>query len=332
MGIRLKDNLNSSYIGAAQKLYSKKARQKIVAYVESYEDIAFWRSLLGEFENDEYYFQIMLPSATSLAKGKKMALMNVLDVTELGKYMIACVDSDYDYLLQGATHVSRKVNKSPYVFQTYTYAIENYHCYAEGLHEVCVQSTLNDRHLVDFPEFMQEYSRIAYPLFLWSIYFYRIRELSVFSMMDFCSYVHIHNVNLQNLNRCLHDMQRKVEHKLDELHRRFPRALPIIEGMKQELKTLGVTPDTTYLFIQGHHIMDNVVMKLITPVCTALRRERELEIKELAEHNTQFRNELTCYENSQCSVELMLRRNTNYKDSFLYKRLEKDVQDFLDNL
>ena len=33
--------------------------------------------------------------------------------------------------------------------------------------------------------------------------------------------------------------------------------------------------------MQGHHVMDNVVMKLLIPVCTVLRREREQEIKRL---------------------------------------------------
>lgn len=62
-----------------------------MAYVESYDDIAFWRTLLAEFENEERYFQVMLPSATSLAKGKKMVLMNTLNTTELGRSLIACV-------------------------------------------------------------------------------------------------------------------------------------------------------------------------------------------------------------------------------------------------
>lgn len=97
MAISLKDNLTSSYFNAAHKLYSKKARRRIVAYVESYDDVAFWRTLLEEFEDEEHYFQVMLPSATSLAKGKKMVLMNTLNTAELGKSLIACVDSDYDF-------------------------------------------------------------------------------------------------------------------------------------------------------------------------------------------------------------------------------------------
>mgnify|MGYP000565015819 CR=1 FL=1 len=45
-------------------------------------------------------FEVMLPSKTTLAKGKKSVLMNELG-PQLGQNMIACVDSDYDYLLQG---------------------------------------------------------------------------------------------------------------------------------------------------------------------------------------------------------------------------------------
>ena len=87
-----------------------------MAYVESYDDIAFWRTLLEEFEDDEHYFQVMLPSATSLAKGKKMVLMNTLNTAELGRSLIACVDSDYDFLLQGATNTSRKTTIGTGIF------------------------------------------------------------------------------------------------------------------------------------------------------------------------------------------------------------------------
>ena len=71
MATSLRDNLTSSYFNAAHKLYPKKARRRIIAYVESYDDIAFWRTLLAEFENEERYFQVMLPSATSLQRARK---------------------------------------------------------------------------------------------------------------------------------------------------------------------------------------------------------------------------------------------------------------------
>ena len=54
-------------------------------------------------------------------------------------------------------------------------------------------------------------------------------------------------------------------------------------------------------------------------VCTVLRREREQEIKRLAEHNEQFRNERTGYENSQVNVSVMLKKNSGYKNLYLYQ-------------
>ena len=54
MAKSLRDNLTSSYFNAAHKLYPKKARRRIIAYVESYDDIAFWRTLLEEFEDDKH--------------------------------------------------------------------------------------------------------------------------------------------------------------------------------------------------------------------------------------------------------------------------------------
>ena len=210
MSLTLRHNLTSAYLDAATRLSPRKKRRRIVAYVESYDDVAFWRTLLSEFEDEEHYFQVMLPSQTSLSKGKKVVLLNTLNANELGRSLIACVDSDYDFLMQGATALSRYVNGNPYVLQTYTYAIENYLCYAESLHEVCVQATLNDRQIVDFPEFMRRYSRIAYPLFLWNIWFYRRHDNKTFPMYEFNACVRLQDVNLQQPYQCLEEMRQEL--------------------------------------------------------------------------------------------------------------------------
>lgn len=39
MSKRLRDNISSAYFEAANRLNSKSARRKIVAYVESYDDV-----------------------------------------------------------------------------------------------------------------------------------------------------------------------------------------------------------------------------------------------------------------------------------------------------
>lgn len=332
MAKRLNDNITSSYFSAAQKLYSRKARRKIIAYVESYEDISFWKELLAEFETDERYFQVMLPSATTLTKGKKMVLLNTLNTDELGKSLIACVDSDYDFLMQGITELSRKINTNKYIFQTYTYAIENYQCYAESLHNVIVQATLNDRYMVDFSNFLRRYSEITYPLFLWSVWFYRNRNTHTFPMYDFNLVASLRGVRTKNFYNSLDEMEKRVHAKLSELEGKFPDNKGKVMDLGVELSQLGLTPETTYLYIQGHHIMDNVVMKLLNPICTVLRRQREQEIKRLASHNEQYHNELTAYQNSQQSVNAILKRNANYKGLYLYQWLRNDLKKFVEGL
>ena len=330
MAKRLSENLTSLYLGAAQKLKSKTARKKIVAYVESYDDIFFWRTVLDEFEDEHCYFEIMLPSRSTLGKGKKLVLMNRLG-PQLGNYMIACVDADYDYLMQDATQTSRLVNRNPYVFHTYVYAIENYQCYAESLHRVCVMATLNDRQVVDFEGFTREYSRIIWPLFVWSVWVYRNDRYRDFTLSEFGTTVSFNELNVYHPELTLDYVRRKVNRKMSWLQRHFPEARKGYGPLKAELLQLGVTPETTYLYIQGHTLFDNVVSPLLTPVCILLRKEREREIKKLAEHEIQRQNELSCYQHSQNSVEEMLKKNVGFKNAPPYQQLRRDPAKLVEN-
>ncbi len=331
MAKRLSENLTSLYLGAAQRLKPKTARRKIVVYVESYDDVFFWRTVLDDFEDDSRYFEIMLPSRSTLGKGKKLVLTNKLG-PQLGNYMIACVDADYDYLLQGATPTSRLINKNPFVFHTYAYAIENYQCYAATLHRVCVMATLNDRQIVDFESFMQEYSQIIWPLFVWSVWVYRWNHYREFTLTEFGNHVSFSDINVYHPEQTLELVRRRVNRKIAWLQRHFPQAKKDYEMLKAELLDLGVTPETTYLYIQGHTLFDNVISPLLDPVCILLRKEREREIRNLAEHDTQRQNELSCYQHSQNSVEDMLRKNVGFKDAPPYKLLERDIRRLLDRM
>lgn len=321
---RLQDHLSSVYFESANKLRSKKLKKRIVAYVESYDDVFFWRSILKKFENDEFYFEVMLPSRTSLSRGKKSALMNMLG-PRLGDYMIACVDADYDWLLQGATEMSRIVCTNPYVIHTYTYAIENYQCYAPNLHTICVMSTLNDRVMVDLNAFMTEYSRIIWPLFVWNIWCYRYEVYKDFTISDFCDVVTFHDVNPYHPENTLQYVRNRVNKKIAWLQHKFPEGKKTYAPLRTELLEMGLTPETTYLFMQGHSVFENVVMPLLTPVCILLRKEREREINKLAEHEIQRQNELACYQHSQAPVDDMLRKSTGFRTSKPYEWLSADI-------
>ena len=330
MPSRLKDNLNSKYFEAANSLTSKKARRRIVAYVESYDDIYFWRTVLSEFEDDKRFFEVMLPSKGNLTRGKKSVLMNFLEGEPLGRDMIACVDADYDYLVQGRTHQSKKVLESPYIFHTYVYAIENFQCYAPSLHNVCVSVTLNDHRIFDFREYFSLFSEALFPLFVWSIMFYRNGNYPKFSITDLNRIADPGGFNVYNPEPSLANVRRKVRTKINDLQRQFPDAKEEYLATKESLKALGVTPQTTYLYIQGHHLFDTVVSPMLSKVCNLLRQERQNEIYHASAHKTQKRNEMSCYENSLQDIKVMLKKNTGYMSSEPFRRIQEDIRNYLD--
>lgn len=331
MGKRLSDHLNSSYFSAANRLRSKEAKREIIAYVESYDDIIFWRNVLSECETDRCVFKVMLPSRDRLTKGKKSVLMNELG-SQLGRSMIACVDADYDYLMQDASNFSEAFNRNPYIFHTYVYAIENFQCYAKSLHEVCVMATLNDENIFDFEAFLKDYSAIIYPLFVWSVWMYRHHLYKYFSLMDFCNIVGIERFNYYRPEEALERLSHRINQKVSKLQRQFPEAKKDYTCLKEDLNRLGVNRNNTYLYMQGHSLMDNVVMVLLEPVCRVLRHRREVEINRLAEHATQRQNELSCYDNSLLDLNSVLRRNFNFRTCEAYHQMVDRIHQFVDDL
>ena len=328
---KLQDNLTSRYIASANKLKPRNARKKIVAYVESYDDVFFWRSVLQEYETEKFYFEVVLPSRTTLCRGKKSALMNQLG-PGLGEYMIACVDADYDWLMQGASEVSRLLCTSPYVIHTYVYAIENFQCYAPSLHTTCVMSTLNDRQVMNFEAFLQEYSEIIWPLFVWNIWAYRYGFYKQFSMAHFADVVTFRDLNVFRPAATLDFVRRKVNKKIGWLQNIFPEGRSTYAPLRQELLDLGLTPETTYLYMQGHTLFENVVLPMLNQVCGVLRREREREINELAVHETQKQNELSSYQHSQSPVDVMLRKGTGFKESMPYQLVRADIMRLMEDV
>ena len=325
MANRLKDNLNSQYFEAANRLKSKQARRRIVAYVESYDDIYFWRTVLSPFENDERYFEVMLPSHQKLERGKKSVLMNFVG-DRVGPDMIACVDADFDYLLQGATPQSKKVLESPYVFHTYAYAIENLQCYAPSLHETCVAVTLNDHRIFDFEEYLRLYSDAIFPLFVWSVWFYRTGRHNQFSLTDFGRIVDPGGFNVLEPQHSIDHLRKKVAVKVRQLQAEFPDNKEEFLKTKESIKALGVTALTTYLYIQGHHLFDNVVVPILNKVCNRLRQERQEEIARTARHHMQKRNEMSCYEHSLQDIRQALKKNTGYQQSPPFLRIRQDLE------
>ena len=330
MAKRLTDNINSQYFEAINKMTPKKARRRIVVYVESYDDVFFWRSVLGRYEDDKLTFDIMLPSRNLyLDRGKKAAISNMLK--GVGRDMIACVDADYDYILQGATEMSRQMLENPYIFHTYAYAIENFQCYAKGLHETCVMVTLNDHRIFNFERFLQSYSQTIWPLFVWHVVFLQRRKMTMhFDMCEFNKVVVLPSVRIQNPKWAIEYLSKKVRAKMFQLERRFPKLKDALPETERMLRDLGINDNNTYLYIQGHHLFDLVVSPVVQTVCDILRNEQENDIRDRAVHSEQARTEIACYENSLGKVKMMMKKNTYYQFSPEFQKILADVERYLE--
>lgn len=320
--------LNSSYIAAANRLEGRNAPVRIVAYVESYDDVFFWNQLLGEVEDEireetgrRVRFEVMLPGRNSLCRGKKMALNH-----KLGPNMVACVDADYDYLEQGATPVSQFLCTSPYVLHTMVYAIENFQCYAPTLQRVCVMATVNDHEIFDFTRFMEDYSQVIHRLFVWSVWAYTYGRHKLFPLSDFADTVSLDRFNLSHPDKALLTLRQRCNRRMNLLQRQFPEGKRTYKPLYERLEALGVTPSTTYLYMRGHDLLDHVVGPILDAVCTRLRRERESEIMRLAVHETQKRNELSAYQHSCAPWQEMLRKHDFFRRAPLYRQIVERAQ------
>ena len=240
--------------------------------------------------------------------------------------MIACVDDDYDYLMQGATEASRTLLHTPYVFHTFAYSIENLQCYAAGLHNVCVMVTLNDHRVFDFEMFMRVYSVTVWPLFCWSVALYRADRFDAMTITDMDKVISIAKPSLYNIDNILERVGHKVKNRISLLRKNHPDIASTIPRVESSLVELGVTPETTYLYLHGHHLFEKVVVPVVDCVCSYLVREREEEIHRQAVHRVQMNNELSCYANSLESITSMMKKNVTYVTSPVYQHIAAQLQ------
>ncbi|MFI3263368.1 MAG: DUF4435 domain-containing protein [Rikenellaceae bacterium] len=327
---KLVHNINSAYLKAAQKFSKTDLREKIYVFVEGYGDISFWRSILSRHETDKLTFEINVPVREDLAKGKKV-LLNMKE--SLGDNLIICLDSDFDYLLGDATEQSKLVNRSPYIFHTYTYAIENYLCYPPSLRDITVKATKNDRIIFDFERFMTDYSEVIYNLFLWYVFAAQVNTyLHIFTLVDFRNTVRLNYVDVENNGKSTLDwLKRQCLKREKSLILKNRHHVKAVDEMRVSLEKLGVTPQNVYYFMHGHTLYDNVVTVLLESICDSLKELMIEFIRSSSKRGVALSNELSNYKNSLRSPSKLLSDNESFEDCSFFKLLEADIQEFLNS-
>lgn len=312
-----------------QPLRENDGKKLVRVFVEGYEDVAFWRGIFDHFTNPYLRFEISVPTREDLPKGKKILVNNA---DKASQTLLLCMDSDFDYLLAGENEQSRLITEHPYMFHTYAYATENYLCYAPSLHNVCVKATKNDTRIFSFEQFMADYSRTIYPLFIWYVLSASRHIEDVFTLVDFKAAVKLNYLDIDNNGQgTIEWLARQVQRREQSLRTEHPELVEYIPEFDKYLRSKGVEPELTYLFMHGHTLMDNVVMVILHDVCEKLRQMSLARIVASSKEGVALKNEMSNYTNTLRNIKDVLLDNENYTSCPLYKRLKADIQHYIDS-
>ncbi|MCP4521424.1 MAG: DUF4435 domain-containing protein [Cytophagales bacterium] len=293
----LQENTNNSFFKGSQE-YKPKEDQEISVWVENEEDVPFWFSFFnGLIPNTR--FNITAPST---GERGKQSLIKHFD--SVGTDLVICLDSDYDYILQ--TEIGIQMQDSPYIFQTYVYAIENFRCIPRNLEKVVVQATLDSNPKCDFEQFLAKYSTIVYSLFL---EFLENKESDMEKLSSIFNLI----FKLENDYSITSNLEQIVE-------REFQNSLS--QSFEEKIENLGCVPTECYLFLRGHDL-ERKIIEILRELCG---RITGLKKREIGQASTNPTEDIVAYQNKLRAVEAVLLDTDVYilqkKSLFTGKALE----------
>lgn len=216
--------------------------------VEDVEDIPFWQTLLSATCPGRHFkfWPYSQKGANKRVTGKSY-LMGY--VSQADSRLLIAVDSDFDYL-----RGNPKMSASQYLLQTYTYSWENHHCYAPSLQRYVSQSGVAT---FDYETFLRNLSQVMYkPLVILLVQKIQKKGGMTLGALESCVLRHQPNNQalLQNNGRQLISA---IRSDLDSyvLSKKLPRQ-QTIKNYEKIFNRLGLTPETAYLYMQGHCIYD----------------------------------------------------------------------------
>ena len=311
----LLSNVNSEEFEKENLLTNRPNRVHVI--VEDEADCRFWNDLLRfalpNKDFDVFPYQFGINGNISLVKGKDHLLK---DTSVYGKFYIACVDSDYDYLLDGASPYHQAL-LSPYVVQTQVYSFENYVCEPSTLKDVCFHVAICKTDY-DFVAFFEKLSKVLYPILIWSLYLQSIEEVDAFKIdSDWsCLLPCTQGINKTTDQELLEKVGELVHQKIDDLNQIFPMVQSDVDVYAEKLFTqFGLDTTNAYMFVQGHALFSFVLNVLIKPLCNKLRNEHIDRIKKSCLDKTQYDNLINHYDKSCRDSEESLLDNFGYKEA-----------------
>jgi hypothetical protein len=240
--------------------YKNRAKlKKCVAavHLEADFDKVFWSKLFHYFL-PQHPFDYITYSRT-IDRSKATGSQTCLKYYYLGclsKDFFICIDSDYRWLLQ-----EKQMSVRHFIFQTYTYSLENHYCYPQNIDRAFQQLGLHNTRF-DFDVFLRKYSQSLYPLFIYHLLSLDKKD-GLFESPKFNKFIEIELINLREKELILH-LRNKINRQLGKLEKIYAPAER--SSMEEKCRRLGLNDANAYLYFRGHNVFDRVVLKIMKAV------------------------------------------------------------------
>lgn len=166
MASRLSESITSELIKAESAFRPSGAPPHVVIYVEDDIDICFWESQLSKY-NSRIDFSIsnIKDNSGNDIYGKNYLFNNSI-TGKYGSHLWACIDSDYDYIIDNWNNHDFYlfIRESPFVISTIAYSIENLKCSPQNLNQLYHKTVLTTENDVCFDSIIESFSSIISPI------------------------------------------------------------------------------------------------------------------------------------------------------------------------
>lgn len=264
--------------------------EHVTVWVEAHDDKRFWMAFLKS--DEKYKFSMKAPDEiiasdgkTATGCGRLFSLEKQGDIT-LAKHNIFCLDSDDSFvkaLIPG--YSSQKIARD-HLFVTNIYAIENATLDLSHLNETFVSTTgLPLESLTTTPsDFIESLSNCIYEVYKDAYFFEAITKdseksaklrKSLFDEIKNLSTL-AHGVKIENskelalLKKSLKATHTEIENEISKLNKQNEKT-----QFTTDLKTLGITPQNFFLFVNGHKLFDLVCE--VFQIYSEILRDKEVE-------------------------------------------------------
>jgi hypothetical protein len=272
---------------------------KVIAFVEAFDDVRFWTEKFAVFGVD---VEVNPISNDECANGKDIIISALREGRiVLGVKQLVCLDSDYDYLLAKNTDVYN----SPFCFQTYTYAIENYNFNPVQLTGYCFKAAnyYKDVDKNAFQILFEDWSESIFGVFL--------KLLLEGDDVEKNKALINSSLNEMDFDKSINNS----EHSFDK-------------EQYQHLTDKGLLPNNVFLYYRGH-CLEAKIKVLAKKLVYILSENAKKDIREggAGNHEQLFGE----YYNTRVEFSSLIDARDNHPDNFCYNLLKKDIMFFKAN-